>query len=272
MEIHFLDVGCGNMVLLLFPGGSIFMYDCNITDDNQDDVIAYVDTVIGANTEIDVFINSHRDADHMRGIKTLHSEHPITKIWDTGVPGTTTTTSEYSDYMDLRRKLPLKEIEARKVWTYGEAKVRCMNSKWDDYSEPNEQSVVLKIEFKVSSVMLAGDTTFKPWKEKILPFYSENLLSSNILLAAHHGSLTFFDDPSDPKYYYTKHIAKIKPKMTLISVGPNSNDLPNSEAVKLYEKYSSGSNKRNKVYTTEDKGNMKLILKDDGGWNLSTKQ
>ena len=120
--------------------------------------------------------------------------------------------------------------------------------------------------------MLAGDTSFKAWKEKILPYYGDNDLSSNILLAAHHGSITFFDDPSDDKNYYISHIEKIAPEMTLISVGPNVHDLPDENAVKLYKKFSSGSNKGNKVYTTEDKGNMKLLLKDSGAWNLKVGQ
>ena len=83
--------------------------------------------------------------------------------------------------------------------------------------------------------------------------------------------LSFFDDPSDENYYYEEHIKKIKPSMTIISVGPNSNDLPDDKALELYEKHSSGSNKGNKVYTTTDKGNVKLILKD-GGWSLKSNQ
>lgn len=271
-EIHFIDVGCGNMQLILLPDDSIFIYDCNITQDNEDDVLSYVKKVIGAGTKINVFINSHRDADHMRGIKKLHKKHPIKAIWDTGVPGTTTTSSEYKDYMDLRRQVTSKEIEPRKYWNYGNAILRCMNGQWGDYSEPNDQSAVLKIEYKGASVMLAGDTSFKPWKEKILTYYGDDRLGADILLASHHGSLTFFDDPADDKYYYTSHIKKIGPAMTILSVGPNSNDLPDEKAMELYEKYSSGSNKGNKVYTTEDKGNMKLILKDDGGWNLKVDQ
>jgi hypothetical protein len=52
--------------------------------------------------------------------------------------------------------------------------------------------------------------------------------------------------------------------MTLLSVGPNVHDLPDAKAVEFYEKYSTGSNNGNKVYMTEDQGNMKLILK--GRW------
>jgi len=211
-EIHFIDVGCGNMQLILLPDDSIFMYDCNITDDNEADVLAYVRKIIGSGTQIDVFINSHRDADHMRGIKKLHKKHPIKAIWDSGVPGTTTTSPEYREYMDLRHQVTSMEIEARKYWEYGDAILRCMNSKWDDYTEPNDQSVVLKIENKGASAMLAGDTSYRPWKEKILTYYPDDRLSANILLAAHHGSLTFFDDPSDEKNYFTPLISRRLPQ------------------------------------------------------------
>lgn len=259
------------MVLIVLPEGSVLIYDCNITNDNTGRVLLYLYRIID-NKSIDVFINSHRDADHMRGIKKLHAANTIKAIWDTGVPGTTTYSPEYREYMDLRRSLPSKEIEPRKYWTYGDAKLRCMNSKWEDFSEPNEQSVVLKIEYKGSSVMLSGDTNYRPWKEKLLTFYKNGDLGSDILLAAHHGSLSFFDDPSNSQNYYTNHIRKINPAMTLISVGPNNYDLPNKKAVELYEKFSRGSEKGNKVFTTENKGTMKLVMKEAGGWTLYSNQ
>jgi len=270
MDIHFIDVGCGNMTLIILPDNSIFVYDCNITADNKDRVLSYLNKIVGLRTPIAVFITSHRDADHMRGIKILNSVHPIGQVWDTGVPGTTTDTPEYREYMGFLKSVITKTIKARTFWTYGDVKLRCMNSEWEDYSEPNEQSVVLKIEYKGVSVMLSGDTSFRPWKEKILPYYSDQDMASSILLAAHHGSLTFFDDPSDTKNYFVSHIKKINPAMTIVSVGPNSSGLPASHALELYEKYSTGSDQGNKVFTTEDKGTIKLILGD--GWRLSTNQ
>lgn len=120
--------------------------------------------------------------------------------------------------------------------------------------------------------MLTGDTNFRPWKEKILSYYSGEDLDSTILLASHHGSIDFFDDPSDKKNYFVSHILKIKPQITFISVGSNIHGLPDKKAVDLYEKYSSGSNKGNKIYTTEEKGTMKLIFKDDNTWSVYTNQ
>ncbi len=55
--------------------------------------------------------------------------------------------------------------------------------------------------------------------------------------------------------------------MTIISVGDNAYGHPDKKAVELYEKYSTGSNNGNKIFTTQDKGTMKLTLKDNG-WSL----
>lgn len=274
MDIHIFDVGCGNMAIILNPDGTIVVLDCNITTENRIDVLAYLKRVIGNGTPIDVFINSHRDADHMRGITELHAQNPIKAIWDTDVPGTTTDSPEYLSYMRLKRSLPGKKIEARAYYTFGDAKYRCMNAKWDDYSDPNQQSAVLKIEYKTPrcSVIFAGDTDYRPWKEKILKFYRGEDLKSVLFIAAHHGSVTFFDDPADENNYYVDHIKKISPDMTIICVGPNQHGLPDAKAAELYTKYSKGSDKGNKLYTTEDKHNMKITLKDDGGWSLSVNQ
>lgn len=269
MEVHFIDVGCGNMTLICLPNGVVLLYDCNITADNEEGVLSYVDSVIGESASLSVFVNSHRDADHMRGIKQLHDAHTIKKIWDTGVAGTTTDTTEYREYMELRRAVPAEEIEPRREWTAGDAKITCMNSKWPDYSDSNEQSMVLKIEYGQSSVLLAGDTNYRPWKERILTYYPDSSIKSTILLAAHHGSLTFFDDPSDSAQYYIVHIEKIAPDMTLISVGQNVHGLPDPKAVELYKEYSGGSEQGDKVWTTQSKGTMKLVCQPNGNCQLT---
>ena len=61
---HFMNVGCGNMTLLQLAEGPTFLYDCNVTDDNQEQVLDYLGRNLPSRN-IDVFINSHRDADHM---------------------------------------------------------------------------------------------------------------------------------------------------------------------------------------------------------------
>jgi beta-lactamase superfamily II metal-dependent hydrolase len=267
MELHFINVGCGNMTLFLFPDGTTWLYDCNITNENEFQVIGYLKRAMGTRLAIRGFVCSHRDADHMRGIRRIHNAIPIGGIWDNGVPGTTTNSAEYLDYMNLRRQLENGEIVEGRTTKIGEVEVLWMNSKDSTLSDTNDQSLVAKISYRGNSCLLAGDTSYLPWKRKLVRRYG-NRLKANLLLAAHHGSITFFDDPTDTQNYYLSHIAAIAPEMTLISVGPNAHGLPDKNAIEFYSLYSIGSNERHKIATTEAQGNMRLILGTQNGWAL----
>jgi Cft2 family RNA processing exonuclease len=98
-------VSCGNMTLLLFPGATTYLHDCNITDENEGDMRKYLKKAMGTRSVIDVFICSHRDCDHMRGLRTVHGSYLIGQIRDAGVEGTSCDCSEYKDYMKLRREI-----------------------------------------------------------------------------------------------------------------------------------------------------------------------
>ena len=193
-----------------------------------------------------------------------------------GTLGTTTDSDEYRSYMDLRRQVGSKTIEKRKYYDYGRTRFRFMSAKDDRLADDaNAQGLVLKIEQRNSgmdrvegSTMLPGDSDASTWRDGVMQDYDRADVSSNILMAAHHGSISFFDDPDD-QYYYKAHLAAIKPAMTVISVGPNNHGHPNDTALKFYREYSTGSNNGDKVYRTDKQGTMKLTLKGGGGWNLS---
>jgi len=268
IEVHFINVGQGNMVAAIFPDNSIMVYDCNITEDNEGQIFAYLDSIMPKNS-IDIFVNSHRDADHMRGIKKLNKKYPVNSVWDSSVSGNTET-SEYEEYMDFRNKVKnVYEVKPGQNWKDGQVKI--LNGKRDDEEDINAQSIVLHVNNKGASTLLTGDTDAKTWKDYIMPESEEKIISS-ILLASHHGALTFFDDPRDEKYYYSSHIRKIDPAMTIISVGDNAHGHPDKKAVELYEKHSHGSNKGNKIFRTDINGNIRLELNDNGTWTIYQNQ
>ena len=262
------------MVLIEASNRKFYLCDCNVTNENEDEVLNYVGAVIGYGTDISAFICTHRDADHMRSIKKIHTYFPIQAIWDSGYPGTTTNSSEYSDYMDLRRIVGSREMKKRTFQDLGMTKLRYLSAKDERLeSNANAQGLVIKIEHwnsngVGSSVMLTGDCDAETWRYGILKDYSKSDVKSSILMAGHHGSITFFDDPADTEHYYTEHMQAIDPAMTIVSVGDNAYGHPDEKALELYKNYSRGSAQGNKVFTTQDKGTMKLTLKDDG-WSLN---
>ena len=203
--VHFINVGQGNMALVQCADGSRFVVDCNITEANQNRVLGYLATQIGWGSRLRAFICSHRDADHMRGVQVLHRNFPIGEVWDSGYPGTSTDTLEYEAYMRLRRAVGVREIQKQTRDDIGRTRFRYLSA--TDSRLPknaNAQGIVLKVEQRSTSsgnvegsTILTGDSDAATWKHGILKDYSAGDVSCDILLAAHHGSITFFDDPDD---------------------------------------------------------------------------
>jgi beta-lactamase superfamily II metal-dependent hydrolase len=278
-EIHFVDVGQGNMVLIKTDDGNRFVFDCNITQDNEIRVLAYVAKVFGKQNSIKAFICSHRDADHMRGVKKLHAQNPISKIWDSGYPGTTTDSTEYREYMQLRRAVGERVIKRLKREDYGKTRLRFMSDADERLPmNANAQGIVIKVEQRsqaddrcLGSAMLPGDSDAETWGDGILKDYATTDVQSSILMAAHHGSNSFFDIPND-QYWYTAHLQAIRPAMVIVSVGPNTHGHPKKEALVFYEQHATGADNGHKVARTDEKGTMKLTLKTEGGWQLQYNQ
>ena len=278
--VHFIDVGQGNMVLVQCAYGNNFVVDCNVTEANQARVLGYVAAQIGFRSPLRAFICTHRDADHMRGVRTLHSLFPIQAIWDSDYLGTSTDSDEYDAYMRLRREVGSFVIEKGMVGNYGRARFRFLSAK--DARLPNnanDQGIVLKVEQLTAgmpvvqgSTILPGDGSCATWKNGILNDYLPQAVSCDILMAAHHGSLDFFEDTVSSYYYYVQYIQRMAPAMTVVSVGPNNYGHPDPTALGLYLKYSSGSDRGDKVLRTDEQGTAKLTLKSEGGWHIAWRQ
>ena len=170
-------------------------------------------------------------------------------------------------------------IEKQKYNDYGRTRFRYLSAKDDRLpGNANDQGIVLKIEHRspdmsriLGSTMVTGDSSFATWKDGILKDCRAQDVSCNILMAAHHGSLDFFQDPGSNNYY-RDHVKAMKPAMTIISVGPNSYGHPDETALRLYRENSTGSSDGHKVFRTDRQHTMKLDLKDGGGWSLSCHQ
>ena len=265
------------MVLIETANGRNYVFDCNVKEDNERRVLNYISSQIGDGTTLDAFICSHRDADHIRGVKKLHARFPVRRVWDSDYPGTTTDSPEYREYMDLRRKVGNRVIKKRTRDDFGRTRFRYLSSK-DDRLSANAQGIVIKLEHlnptnasSECATILPGDSDAETWHDGILKDYAKSELSSDILMAAHHGSLSFFEYVDGEKYY-TDHIAAIRPAITIVSVGPNSHGHPNKDALRLYKNYSTGGKKGEKVYRTDQKRTMKLEMKSGGSWSLSFNQ
>ena len=303
LRFHLLEVGEGLMVLLVFPNNQVMLFDCNVRTEDEDTLIEYLSDNIPLNYDPDtetqkqiihVFVNSHRDEDHYRGLKKVNENFPIKSIWDSGQSGATTNSSDYLYYMGLRRRLRDKNPNNLKVLTptnipvatVGGAEIYCFSGK-EDYAPgfdngitifkeaakiQHTNSVVLQIRYGGTALLLTGDSDWKCWKEKIIPNFS-NSVKSEILIASHHGSRSFFTDEENdtidvkknPDTTYLESIDKIDPDVVLISCGNyDQYHHPNKEAKKIYLE----SSENNQVYSTHTYGHLLGYIDNSGHYTV----
>lgn len=304
LRFYLISVGEGLMTLIVFPNEVVMLFDCNVTNDNEDEVLAFLDKVIPKEYNDDkqkyekpihIFANSHRDEDHYRGLKKVNEKFPIKSIWDSGQTGATTNSPDYLYYTYLRRALKAKNPNNLfvpvpsniPVVNYGGADIYCLAAEEDfirDYINKgffesftriqHTNSMVLLIKYGDRKLLMTGDSDWKSWKDKIVPNFNEgDFLKSNILIASHHGSRSFFTDEenddidaeANPETTYIESIELIKPNITLISCGGyDSAHHPNKDALKLYETHTS----EKQVYTTFNKSHFSGFIDIDGNFTV----
>lgn len=92
----------------------------------------------------------------------------------------------------------------------------------------NNNSIVAKLSYENFSVLFTGDIEKIAEKQILKEYKNTNVLKSNILKVAHHGSKT-----STTKEF----LDKVKPQIALIGVGKNNKfGHPNSEVIERLER------------------------------------
>lgn len=307
-RFYLINCGSGLMHLIIFPDETVMLFDCNVTNDNEDDILDFLEKHIPSKYDsdadmdekyIDVFVNSHRDEDHYHGLKKVNSKYKIKSIWDSGQSGESTKSDDYNYYMNLRRELKKKSNDKLLVPTptdnilksYGNADVYCLAAE-ADFEESTKESIILECAAKIQhtnsmvllivyrerKLLLTGDSDWKSWKEQIVANFSDNAINyenTDVLIASHHGSRSFFTDEetidlnSYPDTTYIESIELINPVITLISCAEyeyKNYHLPNKEAMKLYMKHTSEGNQQ--IHTTYDKGTLCGFIDNLGNYGV----
>lgn len=265
--VHILDVGAGNMVLIQTDDGKNILYDCNVTEENGYRVLSYLRNAVGTECKIDVFICSHRDADHIRGIGILNNNFEIGKIWDNGRSARNKDTDENNTYIGVRDEVGYVELKGGECVNFGQTSIEVLFA--GDMTlpnDPNTQSIVLRIRHDDSaigssrSVLLTGDSDMISWQNSIMLNIDTNLLKSDFLLASHHGSYSFFGSTAEKNEPYTNHIKAIAPCLTIISTDGETHNHPDRNAETLYNRFSYGARNGEKVIRTDIDGTIKIII------------
>ena len=200
-EMHFIDVGQALSVLVECDG-QFMLYDGGNVDDGSL-VVSYLQNQ--GVEELQYVFCSHAHEDHVGGLAAALAYFPANHVYS---PVTEASTQCFQDFVKYTRQQGLQvEVPAvGTVWQLGSAAVTMLGPV-SQYSDTNDTSIVLRIDYGSTSFLLTGD--MEKTAETDLVNSGANL-KADVLQVGHHGSST------STGYLF---LNAVLPEMAVISCG-----------------------------------------------------
>lgn len=182
MDVHFIDVGQGDSILIETPNGKNILIDGGVPGAGKK-VISYLKKQ--DIEEIDLLIATHPDYDHIGGLVKVMKEIDVKMLMD---PGKFYLTHTYAKYASEIRKqgIPKRTVKAgHTIHIDPSLKIQVLNANEKGKSN-NEASIVLKVTFDEMDFLFMSDVTIE--QEKIMMEQFD--VESEFIKVAHHGSDT----------------------------------------------------------------------------------
>lgn len=233
MQVHFIDVGQGDSILIESPSGKTMLIDGGVKGAGQQ-IVSYLKE-LGIN-KLDIVVATHPDADHIGGLIPVLDNMMIEQFYDSGKVHTSQTFEEMLTRID-EKNIPYHvpkigdDIEFDK-----DVNVKVLNAN-DQATDNNDASIVLKMTYGNVSFLLTGDAGVALEKEML-----QYDVKATVLKAGHHGSNTSSSE---------EFIQAVKPEVTILSYGEdNKYGHPHAEIVDRLQAIGS------KIYATADLGTI----------------
>ncbi len=237
MRMTFIDVGQGDAAFIELPDGLTVLCDAGNTDDYE----AIAD-VIGDHKEIDIVVATHPHADHIGVMPEIIKNFKIKNFY---LPNKPATTEIYEKMLNsLQNKGGTKVIvpTAGDVIAAGEGyKITVLSPPSNMfYEDTNDYSIVLRIDYGTTSVLLTGDASLE-----ILNSLDNIDADVDVLKVSHHGSYTGTD---------VRLLNAVTPEYSIISYGEgNDYGHPHNETVDALRIFGGA------VLETAREGNVELL-------------
>lgn len=211
LKVSFLDVSQGDAIYIEAPNGNNMLVDGG----PEDLVLSPLQEVLQRKKEISILVVTNPDADHISGFRSVI---PLYKIGTVFEPGTSNTTETYKDLEALITEYKIPKLIAEKgtkiildkeKGVYFEVLFPDRDvSGW----ERNDGSIVGRLVYGETSIMLMGDATTTTENAIMLTTEKERI-KSDILKIGHHGSRTSSS---------LSWLMAVSPRFAIISSGENN--------------------------------------------------
>jgi competence protein ComEC len=231
--VTFMDVGQGDAILVEFPKGTKMSIDGGGLYDDRFDIGKQVIAPVLWNKKIrrlDHVVLTHPDPDHVKGLNFILSHFSVDQFWESGFP------SQSEPYLELEKTLWEKRIPRLSQNESGSSPPEIAGVRLSVLNPAlpagpgfprgpaNNQSLVLKLDFKNVTILLTGDIE-REAEYRILR--AGHSVRAKVMKVPHHGS---FSSSSEA------FLDQVKPVYAILSVGERRvGRLPHPEVLKRYE-------------------------------------
>lgn len=253
LKVTFLDVGQGDGIVIQTGNKTILVDGGSSSEKKLGEYRLEPFLKSQGINRIDYAFISHSDQDHINGfIYLLEScdDIMIDSLFLSCLGGKDESDLKLKELMESRGGV-IYEFAAGDRVLLGDLELSCIYPAWGDYaSDKNEQSEVIRVDYKGFHMLLTGDMS-EACEKNILERQSVNTMHLNdiqVLKAAHHGSKTASGDD---------FLNALNPAWAVISYAEgNTYGHPHEEVLKRFEK------RGIKVWKTGESG--AITLNTDG--------
>lgn len=205
MEVHFIDVGQGDSILIETPEGKTILIDGG-PPESEKKLVSYLKE--NDIKQIDLLIATHPDYDHIGGLVKVMKTFKVKQILDSGKIH---LTKAFANYVNEIRKQEIPTTVAKfnqqiKIDPLIDIKVLNAHKK---EKNNNESSIALMVTYDEIDFLLASDIEMEQ-EERMMK--TENI-NAEILKVAHHGS----DSSTSFPFLY-----EVDPEVAILTYSPEN--------------------------------------------------
>lgn len=191
LQVHMLDVGQGDSILIVAPGGKTVLVDAGVPGSGK--VVLDAMKRYGLK-QIDLMVATHAHADHIGGADEVIRATKVLSVLDSQVPN---TTRNYEDFLKAIKESGAKYIGAQPGQKFdlgGGAQLTVLapiqpfftkDQLRSGANEPNANSVVTRLDYGDFSILLTGDAEAET-EARIMKNGGD--VKARVLKVGHHGS------------------------------------------------------------------------------------
>jgi len=261
MEVTAIDVGQGDSIFVVGPNGDTMLVDAGGPVGGVTEAVEATSRFdVGEEVvspylwsrrlrRLDVLALSHAHSDHMGGMPAVMRNFRPRELWVSIDPNSDAYRSLLSEAKDLGVTLRHFYAEDQLAWGGMQVTILAPEIGYNNPREPmNNDSLVMRIQYGKSSVLLEGDAEASSEREMLA---HGRVAAVTLLKIGHHGSRT-----STTQGF----LSAAAPKDAVVSVGKG-----NTFGHPRYEVIERIAEARAKLYRTDEFGLTEFLLGRDGG-------